>query len=176
VSSCALLSAALLGACGGGGASTGRTRAELRTYLHQIEPIRLAVNRLLDAADPTLTAFHEHRISGAQAADRMGDLEHRFAAYAVDVNAIEPRAPVLRALHDEYAHTYILEDAYLSALVNGLAQHELNDLPNTQAQQRAAIIDWRIGLSVLARQTDTALPADLQQAGRGEIAPSPQGS
>jgi hypothetical protein len=174
--SCALLSAALLSSCGGGGASTGRTRAELRGYLHQIEPLRLAVNRLLDDADPTLTAFREHHISGAQAADRMGNLERRFAAYAVDVNAIEPRVPVLRALHVEYAHTYILEDAYLSALVAGLASHELNHLPDTQAQQRAAIIDWRIGLTVLARRTHTTLPADLQQAGRGEIAPSPQGS
>jgi hypothetical protein len=145
-------------------------------YLNQVEPIRLAVNRLLDAADPTLTAFREHHISGAQAAHRMGDLERRFAGYAVDVNAIEPRARALRTLHDQYAHTYILEDAYLSALVTGLAQHQLDDLPKTQAQQRAAIIDWRIGLSVLARQTNTALPADLQQAGRGEIAPSPQGS
>jgi hypothetical protein len=29
---------------------------------------------------------------------------------------------------------------------------------------------------VLAREMNTTLPADLQQAGRGEIAPSPAGS
>jgi hypothetical protein len=37
----------------------------------------------------------------------------------------------------------------------------------------AAIIAWRTGLSVLAREEGTALPADLAQAGRGEIAPLP---
>ncbi len=68
------------------------------------------------------------------------------------------------------------EDAYLSALVAGLADDELTGLPNTQAAQRAAIIRWRIGLTVLARTADAPLPADLQQAGRGEIAPSPNGS
>jgi len=66
--------------------------------------------------------------------------------------------------------------AYLSALVAGLADGELTDLPNTQAAQRAAIIRWRIDLTVLARAADAPLPADLQQAGRGEIAPSPDGS
>jgi hypothetical protein len=44
------------------------------------------------------------------------------------------------------------------------------------AAQRAAIIRWRIDLTVLARAADAPLPADLQQAGRGEIAPSPNGS
>jgi hypothetical protein len=75
-----------------------------------------------------------------------------------------------------YANTYVFEDAYLSALVAGLADGELTNLPNTQAAQRAAIIRWRIGLTVLARAVDAPLPADLQQAGRGEIAPSPNGS
>jgi hypothetical protein len=83
---------------------------------------------------------------------------------------------VLRSLHAEYAHTYILEDAYLSALATGLALDDLRDLPDTQDAQRAAIIAWRTGLTVLAREARTGLPADLQQAGRGEIAPSPGGS
>jgi hypothetical protein len=46
----------------------------------------------------------------------------------------------------------------------------------TQAAQRAAIIRWRTDLTVLARAAGAALPADLQQAGRGEIAPVPNGS
>jgi hypothetical protein len=144
--------------------------------MRQLEPIRLAVNRLLDTADPLLEAFHEHRITAAQAAHRMGALERRFAAYAVDVAAIQPRAPMLRSLHAQYAHTYILEDAYLSALATGLAERDLDGLPHTQAAQRAAIIAWRTGVTVLAHESKTALPADLQQAGRGEIAPSPGGS
>jgi len=174
------LSAAVLAGCASLGtpASARRnpTRSALRSYLQQVEPIRLAVNRLLDTADPILEALREHRITAVQAALRMSQLERRFAAYTVDIEAIQPAAPMLRSLDQEYAHTYILEDAYLSALVAGLAQHDLRDLPDTQAAQRAAIIAWRTGLSVIAREEGAALPADLQQAGRGEIAPAPSGS
>jgi hypothetical protein len=141
-----------------------------------VEPIRLAVNRLLGQADPILEAYHRHEASPAQAGRRMGQLEQRFAVYTVQVTAIEPAATQLRVLHAAYAHTYVLEDAYLSALANGLAQRKLGDLPNTQAAQRAAIIGWRTGLTVLADRARVDLPADLQLAGRGEIAPSPAGS
>lgn len=106
----------------------------------------------------------------------MGQLEQQFAVYAVDIAALDPSIPKLRALNTGYANTYVLEDAYLSALVSGLADGELTDLPDTQDAQRAAIIRWRIGLSILARAADARLPGDLQQAGRGEIAPSPNGS
>ena len=58
----------------------------------------------------------------------------------------------------------------------GLAERDLGNLPDTQSEQHAAIVQWRTGLTVLARAADTSLPADLQQAGRGEIAPSPDGS
>ncbi|HEY4894994.1 MAG TPA: hypothetical protein VII01_02805 [Solirubrobacteraceae bacterium] len=142
----------------------------------EVEPIRLAVNKLLGGADPILGAFHDRRVSPSEAARRMGQLEQRFAAYAVDIAAVDPPTAQLRALNGGYANTYVLEDAYLSALVAGLADDKLTDLPNTQAAQRAAIIRWRIGLTVLARATDAGLPADLQHAGRGEIAPSPNGS
>jgi len=174
----ALCAVGLVG-CGTTAPSAGSAspdRAALLTYLREIEPLRLAVNSLLGRADPILDANHDRRISPAQAGARMGALERRFAAYTVDVAAITPATPALRALQGEYAHTYILEDAYLSALASGLAEGELADLPDTQAQQRAAIIQWRTGLTVLARQDHAALPADLQQAGRGEIAPSPDGS
>jgi hypothetical protein len=170
-------------ALGGCASQTGSADARLRTqrtairrYLGEVEPIRLAVNRLLGRADPILGGFHERRITATQAARRMGQLERRFAAYAVDIAAVDPPTTQLRALNAGYANTYVFEDAYLSALVAGLADGELTDLPNTQAAQRAAIIRWRIGLTVLARAVDARLPADLQQAGRGEIAPSPNGS
>lgn len=153
-----------------------RTRSAIGSYLRQVEPIRLAVNRLLNTADPILRAEHEGRATAAQTARRMGRLEQRFAGYAVDIAAIEPATAQLRTLHAAYAHTYVLEDAYLSALVAGLADGDLDDLPDTQDAQRAAIIAWRTGLTVLARQSGAALPADLQQAGRGEVAPSPDGS
>lgn len=157
---------------------SGRTppAAAIQSYLRQVEPIRLAVNRLLNQADPILEAYHNHHASPAQAGRRMGQLERRFATYTVRVAAIIPAIAQLRALQAEYAHTYVLEDAYLSALANGLAEGKLDDLPNTQAAQRAAIIDWRTGLTVIADRARVDPPADLQQAGRGEIAPSPDGS
>jgi hypothetical protein len=134
------------------------------------------VNRLLEGADPILAAFHDRHIRAATASARMAVLERRFALFTVDVAAIHPATPTLRALHSEYAGTYVLEDAYLSALASGLARGELGDLPDTQAAQRASIIRWRTGLEVLAREAGLSLPPDLQQAGRGEIAPSPTGS
>jgi hypothetical protein len=160
----------------GPAASSISARMAINSYLRQIEPLRLAVNQLLGRADPILDAYHEGRASSAEAASRMGRLERRFAAYTVDVAAVEPTLAQLRRLQAAYAHAYVLEDAYLSSLVAGLASRNLQGLPNTQASQRAAIIAWRTGLTVLARESNVALPADLQQAGRGEIAPGADGS
>ena len=81
----------------------------------------------------------------------------------------------LRGAHRAYAHTYVLEDSYLSALAAAVPEREFDDLPATQSRQRAAIIAWRIRLEVLARRLGIRLPGDLQRAGRGEIAPSPLG-
>jgi hypothetical protein len=174
------LCAVALGGCAsqtGLAASSQRSQqAAIERYLSEVEPIRLAVNKLLEGADPILDAFHDRRITPVEAARQMGWLELRFAGYAVNIAAVDPPTAQLRALNAPYANTYVFEDAYLSALVAGLADGELTDLPNTQAAQRAAIIRWRIGLTVLARAADAPLPADLQQAGRGEIAPSPNGS
>ncbi|HEX4466352.1 MAG TPA: hypothetical protein VH025_04135 [Solirubrobacteraceae bacterium] len=151
-------------------------RAALSSYISHIEPLRLAVNRLLEAADPILSAYHDGHIDGARAATRMDALERRFAADSTDIAAIRPRTATLRSLHAVYAHTYVFEDAYLSALVVGLREHDLDDLPDTQDAQRAAIIQWRIGLEVAAREAGVKLPVDIQVAGRGEIAPAPSGS
>jgi hypothetical protein len=159
-----------------GQASVQSQRRALAGYLGQVEPVRLAVNRLLDGADPILSAYGRGRISPHDASLRMGALERRFADYTVDVAAIQPTTPELQPPHAIYAHTFVLEDSYLSALVAGLAKRDLHDLPDTQAEQRAAIIQWRTGLAVLARRVDFTLPEDLQAAGRGEIAPSPSGS
>ena len=104
----------------------------------EVEPIRLAVNKLLEGADPILEAFHDRRMPPSEAARRMGRLEQRFAGYAVDIAAVDPPTAQLRALNSGYANTYVLEDAYLSALAAGLGDGELTNLPNTQAAQRAA--------------------------------------
>jgi hypothetical protein len=176
-----VLLAALVAGCGGasGPSSAARLRQQRRAlsdYLRDVEPLRLAVNNLLEGADPILAGYARDHLSAARAAQRMGALERRFAAYAVQVAAIEPQTARLRTLQETYAHTYVLEDSYLSALTDGLATRKLENLPDTQAAQRAAIIEWRIGLTVLAGRVSLALPADLQRAGRGEIAPTPGGS
>jgi len=105
----------------------------------------------------------------------MNALERRFAVYARRIAAVEPVPASLRSAGRAYAHTYVLEDSYLSALAAALPKREFDGLPDTQAQQRAAIIGWRIRLEVVARRLGIRLPRDIQAAGRGEIAPSPLG-
>jgi hypothetical protein len=150
--------------------------ATLRAYLEQVEPIRLGVNELLDTADPILSGYHEHRLSPKQAESRMGALERRFADYTVGIAEVAPVPASMRAAQDVYAHTFVLEDAYLSALTAAIPEREFAHLPNTQDAQRAAVIAWRTRLEVVAAGLGVRLPADIQQAGRGEIAPSPLGS
>lgn len=164
-------------ACGQSSAvRTGTSAADLRAYLAAVEPIRLGVNTLLQGADPIIEGFQKHTLTDAQAAASMGSLEQTFANYTVDINALRPSDPTLAAINSPYAHTFILEDSYLNALVNGLAGGELSNLPNTQNDQRAAIIEWRVQLEILGQRLHVTLPADLQQAGRGEIAPQVSGS
>jgi hypothetical protein len=170
----ALAAALLLVACGSG--EPHSERGSLRAYLHQVEPIRLQVNRLLDRADPILTGYRRHRLTAAGAQRRMNALERRFAAYAVRIAAVRDVPTALRSAQRSYAHTFVFEDAYLSALVAALPGREFDDLPDTQSRQRAAIVAWRIQLELLAGRLGVMLPPDLQAAGRGEIAPSPEGS
>jgi hypothetical protein len=154
---------------------TAATATQLRSYLAAVEPIRLGVNHLLEGADPVLDQYRAHHLTGQQTAAAMSDLERAFAAYALDVNALQLANPTLASINAAYAHTYILEDSYLSALVAALPDGQFAALPNTQSDQRAAIIEWRIQLEVMGRNTRVVLPADLQQAGRGEIAPAVMG-
>jgi hypothetical protein len=69
----------------------------------------------------------------------------------------------------------VLEDAYLRALVAALPRRDFGSLPRTQDAQRAAIVAWRHRLEAVAERIGVRLPADIQIAGRGEIAPSPFG-
>jgi len=175
VAAAAAAAAAVLTSSAASAATSPVSGGALRSYVHAVEPIRLGVNDLLEKADPILTAYREHQTTGDQAAAAMDTLERRFADYTVKINALTPSNPTLARLHAPYAHTYILEDAYLSALAAALPGGDFSTLPNTQAAQRAAIIEWRTQLEVIRRQTHTRLPADLQQAGRGEIAPAVSG-
>ena len=102
----------------------------------------------------------------------MGSLEQSFATYMVEINALQPSDATLAGINAPYAHTYILEDSYLNALGAALPGGDFASLPDTQSVQREAIIEWRVRLEILAQAATVALPPDLQQAGRGEIAPS----
>lgn len=121
VTALAVFAVTLLG-CGSSDSALTRERDAVTSYLAAIEPLRLAVNRLLEGADPILSGAHRGALSPQLAGRRMEALERRFAAYAADVNAIAPTAATLRGLQASYAHTYILEDSYLSALVVGLGE------------------------------------------------------
>ncbi len=52
------------------GPHRGRRRSALAAYLCQVEPLRLAVNRLLEAADPILSGNHDGTLSPARPAAR----------------------------------------------------------------------------------------------------------
>ena len=162
--------------CGGdGGGDPPSTRQAFLAYVSQVEPIRLAVNRLLDRADPILSSYNDHRLGPGEAQRRMERLERRFAAYAVKIAALRPVPPSVREAQQAYAHTYVFEDSYLSALAAAVPERDFAELPDTQGRQRAAITAWRIRLQVVADRLGVRLPRDIQAAGRGEIAPSPVG-
>lgn len=171
----AALSLALAGCGDGEEGGAGDDAGALEAYVDEVEPIRLGTNELLDKADPILGAYADHEIGAAEAHRRVDALERGLAGYAVDIAAVDDVPAEMSAAHDAYAHTWILEDSYLSALAEAVPEREFDELPNTQDQQRAAIIAWRTRLEVVADRLGVDLPRDIQVAGRGEIAPSPVG-
>jgi hypothetical protein len=171
----AVLAAALLaGGCAAGSENQAQRHAFIK-YLARVEPIRLGVNRLLGTADPTLSAYRDHRLGAGAAQRRMAALENRFAIYEKRIAAVSgPQA--MRSAQRAYAHTYVLENAYLSSLAASMPDRQFGALPHTQGRQRATIVRWRMRLQLTAKRLGVQLPADIQVAGRGEIAPSPTGS
>jgi hypothetical protein len=159
----------------GSDTTTADRRQALEDYVVKVQPIRLGINELLDKADPILEGYRDGDLSAAQAERRMGRIERGAADYAVRIAAVEPVPDEMRAAQDAYAHTFVLQDTYLSALVAALPERAFDELPHFQNEQRAAIIAWRTRLQVLAGRWSAKLPADLQIAGRGEISPAPTG-
>ena len=174
----ALLAVALaLTALGcGADTTTADRRQSLEDYVAAVQPIRLGINALLDRADPILEGYRDGDLSAAQAKRRMGRIERGVARYAVRIAEVHPVPSEMQAAQDAYAHTFVLQDTYLSTLVAAIPTREFDELPHFQDQQRAAIIAWRTRLQVLADRWGLKLPPDLQVAGRGEISPSPTGS
>ena len=140
-----------------------------------MQPIRLGINELLDKADPVLEGYRDGELTAKQAQRGIERIERGAADYAVRIAAVEDVPDELRAAQDAYAHTFVLQDTYLSALAAALPGRQFDELPDFQNEQRAAIIAWRTRLQVLADRWGATLPADLQVAGRGEISPSPTG-
>jgi hypothetical protein len=169
-----LLAAVTAVGCGSDTSTADRRRA-LEDYVAAVQPVRLGINELLDQADPILEGYNEGELNTAQAERRMGRLERGVADYAVRIAEVEPVPDEIRAAQDSYAHTFVLQDTYLSALVASLKSREFDELPRFQNEQRAAIITWRTRLQVLADRWGATLPANLQVAGRGEISPAPEG-
>jgi hypothetical protein len=159
----------------GADTTTADRRQALEDYVAKVQPIRLGINELLDKADPVLEGYRDGDLTAAQAERRMGRIERGAARYAVRIAAIEDVPEEIRVAHDAYAHTFVLQDTYLSTLVAALRSRAFDELPHFQDQQRAAIIAWRTRLQVLADRWGATLPANLQVAGRGEISPSPTG-
>jgi hypothetical protein len=175
------LAVAIVAGCGA--TTTGQVKPgsqvsaqDLTSYVAAVQRIRLPVNQLLERADPILNAYHRHRISPLRASHRFARLEGKFAAFALQAQQISPPDVTLQAVNAPYAHTYFLEDSYLATLASDLREGDFDNLPNTQGAQRLAIIEWRIQLEVLAAKANVTLPSNLQQAGRGEIAPAIDGS
>jgi hypothetical protein len=150
--------------------------ADLTSYVSAVQRVRLPVNSLLEGADPILDAYHHHKITPFKASQEFAAMEVKFAAYALRMQQITPADATLQAINAPYAHTYFLEDAYLATLASDLREGDFDNLPNTQNAQRLAIIEWRIQLELLAAKAHVTLKPDIQQAGRGEIAPAIEGS
>jgi hypothetical protein len=159
----------------GSDTSTADRRQALEEYVAKVQPIRLGINDLLDKADPILEGYRDGALNAAQAGRRMGRIERGAANYAVRIASIEGVPDEMGAAQDAYAHTFVLQDTYLSSLVAALPERQFDELPHFQNEQRAAIIAWRTRLEVLADRWGAKLPADLQIAGRGEISPAPGG-
>jgi len=155
--------------------TTADRRQALEGYVAEVQPIRLGINELLDKADPILEGYRDGDLNAKQAQRGIDRIERGAAGYAVQIAAVEDVPEELRAVHDAYAHTFVLQDTYLSALAASLPTRAFDELPHFQNAQRAAIIAWRTRLEVLAARWDATLPANLQIAGRGEISPSPGG-
>ena len=159
----------------GSGTTTADRRQALEDYVAKVQPIRLGINELLDKADPILEGYRDGDLNAKQAQCGIGRIERGAARYAVQIAAIQNAPKEMQAAQDAYAHTFVLQDTYLSSLTAALPTRAFDELPHFQNAQRAAIIAWRTRLQVLADRWGATLPANLQIAGRGEISPSPEG-
>jgi hypothetical protein len=72
---------ALVGCGSQTGSAASAQRQAIERYMGEVEPIRLAVNKLLGGADPILEAFHDRHITPGEAAGRMGQLDAPIEAH-----------------------------------------------------------------------------------------------
>lgn len=171
--------AALVVGCGGGSSASNASQAQerqaLTSYVSQIEPLRLGVDKLLEGADPILGGYREHTLTTTVAQRRLTRLERRFATYMREVAAVKPVPPNMVGAQRAYAHTYRQTDDYLRALIAALPRRDWRGLPHFEPSQRRALVAWRAKLAIQAARLHVALPTDVDIVGRDEIAPSPLG-
>lgn len=163
--------------CGSAGNTNSPRPAEqqaLRTYVRAIEPVRHGVDKLLDGADPILSGYRTRRLTAAEAQRQMRGLERRFVDYEKAVGAIRHVPPDLFSAQQAYAHTYVLEDRFLRALIAAVPGRHWEHLPHFESSQRRVIVAWRAAVVLEAARVQVSLPGDIQAAGRGELAPSPE--
>ena len=90
-----------------------------------VEPIRLGVNRLLERADPILSAYASTG-SGRPAPARAWTRWSGGSPATPGGSRLFAGPAPLRGAGRAYAHTYVLEDAYLSALAAALPDREFD--------------------------------------------------
>jgi hypothetical protein len=172
-----VLAALFAAGCGSAGNNASPRPADqqsLRAYVNAIEPVRHRVDRLLNGTDPILRAYRYHLLSAAATQGRLRRIERRFLIYVDAVAAVRSVPPDLKAAQRAYAHTYVLEDRYLRALIAAVPGRHWDRLPRFAGEQRRIIVQWRAALALEAARVEVPLPDDIQRAGRGEIAPSPR--
>jgi hypothetical protein len=154
--------ALLLLGCGADTTTADRRQA-LEDYVAKVQPIRLGINELLDKADPILEGYRDGDLSAKQAHRGIERIEGGAAGYAVRIAAIQDVPAEMRAAQDSYAHTFVLQDTYLSALAAALPRRARRAAP---FPERAAGGDHRLAHSAPGARRPLACDASREPAGR----------
>ena len=148
----------------GADTTTADRRQALEDYVAKVQPIRLGINELLDKADPILEGYREGDLSAKQAQRGIERIERGAAGYAVRIAAIEDVPEEMRAAQDAYAHTFVLQDTYLSALAAALPDARLRRA--APFPERAARGDHRLAHSAAGARRPLGGEAPCEPAGR----------
>src|SRR5256885_11591113 len=99
----------------------------------------------------------------------MRRLERRFARYEARVAAVRPVPPDLLPAQHAYAHTYVLEDAYLRALTAALPRRRWASLPRFEDRQRRVVLAWRAAGGPQAARVHGSVPRGIPRSPRAAM-------